>query len=143
MPQLYVILPVGGSDGSIDNTLPGGRPPHVGGGPPIFHPGHPEHGLPSSPGHPSTGPVYPPGHPSAGLPIPPGHPGNWVPGSGQYPTGGPVIPPLGGPAHPWVPPAGVELPEPPAEIADNVVIAIWNPTTNTWAVASAPAATPK
>jgi hypothetical protein len=119
MPQLYLILPVGGSDGSIDNTLPGGRPGHV--APPIYHPGHPDHGLPSAPAH----------------------PGNRPPGSGEYPSGGPVIPPVQGPAHPWVPPAGTELPDPPAEIIDNVVIAVWNPTTSTWKVASAPPAQPK
>jgi hypothetical protein len=117
MPQLYVILPVGG--GEVDNTLPGGRPSHV--APPIYHPGHPDHGLPSVPGHPSTGPIY----------------------GGGYPTGGPVIPPLGGPVHPWEPPAGSEIPKPPEEIAYQVVIAVWNPATETWTVGTAPAAQPK
>lgn len=128
MPQLYLILPVGGADGSVDNTLPGGRPGHV--APPIYHPGHPEHGLPSVPGHPGGGPVYP------------GHPGNWVPGAG-YPSGGPVLPPISAPPHPWHPPEGAELPPPPDEIVENVVIAVWDPAAQTWSVASAPAAQPK
>jgi hypothetical protein len=153
MVQLYVIMPVG-ADGSVDNTLPGGRPGHV--APPIYHPGHPDHGLPSVPGHPGnrppgswggpTDPGFGSGggeYPSHGLPGSPGHPGNWVPGSGQYPTGGPVIPPISAPPHPWVPPEGSEIPDPPAEIAANVVIAIWDPATQTWAVASAPPAQPK
>ena len=47
MVQLYVILPVDGGGGHIDNSLPGGqggRPSH-----PIYHPGHPDHGLPAHP----------------------------------------------------------------------------------------------
>jgi collagen type IV alpha len=48
--------------------LPGG-PGHV--SPPIFHPGHPDHGLPSSPGHPDQG-----------LPGRPPHVGGRPPGSG-------------------------------------------------------------
>ena len=83
MPQLYWIIPLEG--GQIDNSLPGGRPPHVGGGP-IYHPGHPSHGLPSQP-HPGGGPIYHPGHPDHGLPSQPGHPGNRPLGSGNYPSG--------------------------------------------------------
>ena len=71
--QLYVILPVGGG-GHIDNTLPGGQ----GGYPsqPIYHPGHPDHGLPAYPdqglpggsgGRPSH-PIHIPGVPDQGLP---------------------------------------------------------------------------
>src|SRR5207344_1028619 len=134
MPQAYWIIPLEGGGGQIDNSLPGGRPPHVGGGP-IYHPGHPDHGLPSSPGHPANRPpgswggptdpgwgqgggsgnfpIYHPGHPDHGLPSAPGHPGNWVPGSG-YPSGQPVLPPTSAPPQPWEPPAGSELPDPPA-----------------------------
>jgi hypothetical protein len=36
-----------------------GGTPHPGGGP-IYHPGHPSHGLPSEPVYPSTGPIVPP-----------------------------------------------------------------------------------
>ena len=68
MPQLYWIIPLEG--GHIDNSLPGGRPPHVGGGP-IYHPGHPDHGLPSH-----ERPVDP-GYGQGGRP----HPGNRPPGS--------------------------------------------------------------
>jgi hypothetical protein len=129
-PILCLVVPLGdGWPGYPSQGLPVG-PGHV--APPIFHPGHPDHGLPSVPGHPSTGPIYPGGHP-----------GNRPPGSGEYPTGGPVVPPLGGPVHPWVPPAGSEIPKPPEEIAYQVVIAIWNPATETWTVGTAPAAQPK
>ena len=82
MVQLYVILPVDGGGGSIDNTLPGGRPPHIGGGP-IYHPGHPDHGLPSG------------GHIDNSLPNIPGLPGNELP-PGQPVTINPPPPPPAG-----------------------------------------------
>lgn len=47
---------------------------------PIHHPGHPDHGLPSSPGHPANRPPGSfPGYPSHGLPGSPGTPGNELP----------------------------------------------------------------
>lgn len=71
---------------------PGGQPPGIWGGapvptptPPIYHPGHPDHGLPTppvQPGHPEH-PIYHPGHPDHGLPAPPPTVG-----------GGPIIPPI-------------------------------------------------
>jgi hypothetical protein len=98
MPQLYWLIPLEG--GHPDNTLPGpgyggghpaNRPPGSWGGPvdpgygrPIFHPGHPDHGLPSQPGH----------------------PGNRPPGSGNYPSGQPV------PPDTINPPLPAYLPEP-------------------------------
>ncbi len=57
-----------------DQGLPG-RPPHVGGGP-IYHPGHPDHGLPSG------------GHIDNSLPGGPNHPDNRPP-SGPPPQVGP------------------------------------------------------
>ena len=47
MVQLYVILPVGDGGGHIDNSLPGGQGGHP--SQPIYHPGHPDHGLPPFP----------------------------------------------------------------------------------------------
>jgi hypothetical protein len=98
MPQLYWLIPLEG--GHPDNALPGpgyggghpaNRPPGSWGGPvdpgygrPIFHPGHPDHGLPSQPGH----------------------PGNRPPGSGNYPSGQPV------PPDTINPPLPAYLPEP-------------------------------
>jgi hypothetical protein len=58
-----------------DQGLPGGWPGHV--SPPIYHPGHPDHGLPSVPGHPDQGlPGRPPhvgGGPMPGRPGIPDH----------------------------------------------------------------------
>lgn len=56
-----------------------GRPAHPIARPPIFHPGHPDHGLPTPPvaGEP-TPPIYHPGHPDHGLPSEP-HPDHGLP----------------------------------------------------------------
>lgn len=78
---LYHVHFLDAGAGHPDQGLPGGRPPHVGGGP-IFHPGHPDHGLPSQPGHPDQGLPGQPGHPDQGLPGRPPHVGNRPPGSG-------------------------------------------------------------
>ena len=121
MPQLFWIIPLEG--GQIDNSLPGGRPPHVGGGP-IYHPGHPSHGLPSQP-HPGGGPIYHPGHPEHGLPSQPGHPGNRPPGSGNYPSGQPV------PPDTIDPPLPTELPEP---YDDKIIVAVKRPGVTEWSV---------
>jgi hypothetical protein len=125
-------LPGGGNGGEYpDQGLPG-RPPHVGNRPPGSW------DRPIDPGYgwgggerPSTGPVRPgrPVDPSWGLEE--GHPDQGLP---------PTRP--GVPAQPWVPPTGEELPPPPEEIADQVVLAIWNPTTSTWAVKTKPPVQP-
>jgi hypothetical protein len=83
---------------------------------PIFHPGHPDHGLPSSPGHPSQ-PIFHPGHPDHGLPSAPAHPGNRPPGSGNYPSGQPIPPES----------IATPLPEPPPEYADKTIVAVKRP----------------
>ena len=125
MPQLYMIIPVGGLDGGRpDNSLPWGpgRPSQPadlspgasgswsspypdqglpgGGGSgnrpsqPIFHPGHPDHGLPAHPdqGLPPQGsggspshPIHIPGVPDQGLPEGQPIPDNELPA--------PVVPP--------------------------------------------------
>jgi hypothetical protein len=131
MPQLYWIVPL--EPGHAGNELPGGPPGHVGGGP-IYHPGHPSHGLPSH-GHVGGGPIYHPGHPDHGLPS---HGGPVDPGYGQ----------VGGQPHPGNRPPGSwwgrdridnslpegedveisnELPEVPSEYEDKVVVAIKRP----------------
>ena len=110
MVQLYVILPVGDGGGHIDNTLPGGqggRPSH-----PIYHPGHPDHGLPA--------------HPDQGLPG----------GSGGRPDQGlPPFPSQG------LPPGGTDIPsnelpmpQPPAEYQDDLIIAVKKPNETEWTV---------
>ena len=106
----------------VGNRPPGsGRPPHVGNRPP---------GSWDRPEYPSQGPVRP------GRPVDPGF--GW--GGGERPDQG-LPPELGvgdiGPAHPWVPPAGEELPPPPAEIADQIVVAVWKPDEQAWKVAVA------
>ena len=124
---------------------------------PGYIPGHPDQGLPGSPAYPDQGlPGAPPGfwggsappYPDQGLPGRPPHVGNRPPGSwgGEYPSTGPVRPgrPVDpswgvdadlGPAHPWVPPSGEELPPPPEDIADKVVVAVWRPEAQEWKVA--------
>ena len=113
MVQLYVILPVGGG-GQIDNTLPGqqpgidnslpggqgGRPSH-----PIYHPGHPDHGLPA--------------HPDQGLPG----------GSGGRPDQGlPPFPSQGlPPGGEDIPSNELPMPQPPADHADDIIVAVHRP----------------
>lgn len=111
--------------GPVDPGWSGGSPRPVypwGGGPgvmpPIYHPGHPDHGKPIDPGW--SGGVAGP-HPSHGLPG----------GQGGYPT------------NPWAPPAGEDLPPPPEDIADDFVMALWSPVTQSWTVTTSPAAQPK
>jgi hypothetical protein len=148
MPQAYWIIPLEG--GRIDNTLPGGPPDHISNRP-IYHPGHPEHGLPSAPGHPanrppgswsgeypSGGPVYPSGPTDPGYgqghPVG-GYPGNWVPGSGEYPSGQPIAPPQGGTDVP----EDVYTPAPvPEEIASQYVVTVYDPKTMTYTTKSYP-----
>jgi hypothetical protein len=151
--QIALIIPLGDAPGYIpglrpDQGLPG-SPNYPDQGLPPGSPGYPDQGLPGYPGR--------PGHPIApgGRPIDPGY--GW--GGGEYPSTGPVrpgrpvdpswginegrpdqglpgLPP--GPAHPWVPPSGEELPPPPEDIADQVVLAIWNPSSASWTVKTAP-----
>jgi hypothetical protein len=130
MPQLYVILPVGGGDGGqIDNTLPGGPPGHVSNRPPGSWGGeHPGNRPPGSWGgeHPGN---WVPGQ--GGGPVDPGWGGGA--GSGNYPTGGPIIPPQGGtPVEDYQP-----LP-PPEDIYSQYVVSVWNPKTASWTTKSYP-----
>ena len=139
-PFYAVIIPLG-EGGHPDQGLPGGG----------FYPdqglpgggAYPDQGLPGGAGrppYPSQGPVRP------GRPVDPGF--GW--GGGEHPSqrpprpGRPVDPNWGieeilpespvAPAHPWVPPAGEDLPPPPADIADQVVVAVWRPEDQAWRV---------
>ena len=76
--QFALVHLLGGDDGNLPVDpgfgrpgfgRPGGGDP--GYGKPIFHPGHPDHGLPSG-GHIGNQLPWAPGHPDAGLPVPPG-----------------------------------------------------------------------
>ena len=99
---------------------------HPGGGP-IYHPGHPDHGLPSQPGHPGNRP------PGSG-PVQPGHPGNRPPGSwgGEHPGNRPPGS-WGGERPDNALPEGEEihidneLPPVPPEYADKTIVAIKKP----------------
>ena len=74
MPQMYWIIPVEGGGGRPDNSLPGGQGGHP--SQPIYHPGHPDHGLPPHPDQGLPGgsggrpehPIHIPGVPDQGLP---------------------------------------------------------------------------
>ena len=130
MPQAYWIIPLEGGGGNRpDNSLPGGQ----GGYPsqPIYHPGHPDHGLPPFPsqglpgggqgGYPSQ-PIYHPGHPDHGLPP---FPDQGLPGGGQGGNGGTPVP------------EDVYTPAPiPEEIASQYVVSMYNPKTMTWTTKS-------
>ena len=140
--QIAIIIPLGDAPGYIpglhpDQGLPGNQPyPDQGlpGGQP-----YPDQGLPGRPPHPGN---RPPG--SGGRPPHPSHPiapggrpvdpdygiGIEHPDQGLPPELGPPV----GPTHPWVPPSGEELPPPPEDIADQVVIAVWRPDDQAWKV---------
>lgn len=141
--QIALIIPLGDAPGHIpglrpDQGLPGGGyypdqglPGGGGGGerpsPPIYHPGHPDHGLPAYPDQ---------GLPGGGNGNRPDHGFN-----PDYPDQGlPGGRPGGRPSHP------IELPEPlpppPEEYADSFVYAVWSPTKQEWRV-SVPDAQPK
>ena len=132
-PYLALITPLSGG-GPVDPGygFPGFGPGHP--SQPIYHPGHPDHGLPSVPGHPGnrppgswgghpSAPIYHPGHPDHGLPSQPGHPGNRPPGS--YPGRPSQGLPEGEPIDPDEinPPLG----DPSEEYADKVIVAIKKP----------------
>ena len=115
MPQLYVILPVGGYEGGIDNTLPGGPPGHISNRPPGSWSGE----------HPGN---RPPG--SWGGPVDPG----WGGGGHPHPGGGPM--PGGGNGGTPVP-EDVYTPAPiPEEIASQYVVSMYNPKTMQWTTKS-------
>ena len=141
MPQAYWIIPLEGGP-RPDNTLPGGQ----GGYPsqPIYHPGHPDHGLPPFPAHPiapgggqggyPSHPIYHPGHPDHGLPSNP-YPDQGLPGGQPYPDQG--LP--GGGAGGTEVPEDVYTPAPiPEEIASQYVVSAYNPKTMTWTTKSYP-----
>jgi len=125
MPQLYMIIPVGIDGDRPDNSLPGGRPPHVGNRPPG-----------------SWGGPVDPGYGQGGGPVDPGwgwgggeHPGNRPPGSGNYPSGQPIVPPHGGtdvPEEDYAP-----LP-PPEDIYSQYVVSVWDPKTASWTTKTYP-----
>ena len=104
MPQMYWIIPVEGGGGRPDNSLPGGQGGHP--SQPIYHPGHPDHGLPPFPSQ---------GLPGGGQG---GRPDNSLPGNqpgidNALPEGGTEIP-------------SNELPPPavPPQYEDDLVIGV-------------------
>ena len=107
MVQLYVILPVG-DGGHIDNSLPGGQ----GGRPsqPIYHPGHPDHGLPP--------------FPSQGLPGQGGQP--------SHPIHIPGVPDQGLPEGQPIPDNSLPPPQVPEEYQDDLVIGVKQPNSTEW-----------
>jgi hypothetical protein len=126
-PYLALITPLSGGGGQIDNTLPGGRPPHVGNRPPgswdgPVDPGwgqgggeHPGNRPPGSWGgeHPSTGPIYGGGHPS----------------------GQPIVPPQGGTP---VPEDEYTPAPPPENIYSQYIVSVWDPKTASWTTKTYP-----
>jgi hypothetical protein len=122
MPQAYWIIPLEG--GQIDNSLPGGRPGHVGNRPPGSW------GGPVDPGWGGGGPD----HIWGGVGGRPDHPDQGLPGGGHA-SGQPIVPPQG----------GTEVPEdeyqplpPPEDITSQYVVSVWNPKTASWTTKSYP-----
>lgn len=115
-PYLALITPLSG--GHPDQGLPGGggwSPTDPGfGNRPIHHPGHPDHGLPSSPGHPSQ-PIHHPGHPDHGLPS---HGGGGT--AGQLPWS------PGSPDQSLPVPPGVTPPASPGGALKNKLVVLWH-----------------
>ena len=129
MPQAYWIIPLEAGGGRPDNSLPqpplgiwgggnmpypdqglpggqGGRPSH-----PIYHPGHPDHGLPA--------------YPDQGLPGHQPYPDQGLPGGAR--NGGTEVP------------EDVYTPAPiPEEIASQYVVSVYNPKTMQWTTKSYP-----
>ncbi len=113
MPQMYWIIPVeGGSGNRPDNSLPGGQGGHP--SQPIYHPGHPDHGLPPFPSQ---------GLPGGGQG---GRPDNSLPGNqpgidNALPEGGTEIPSN-----------ELPMPQPPAEYEDSLIISVKKPGETEW-----------
>ena len=125
MPQLYMIIPVGGLEGGRpDNSLPGGQ----GGYPsqPIYHPGHPDHGLPPFPsqGLPGQGG----GRPDQGLPPQGGQP--------SHPIHIPGVPDQGLPPGEEIPPDQVAPPTIPPGHEDDLIVAVRQPNSEEWTYTS-------
>ena len=113
MPQMFWIIPVE-SSGRPDNTLPGNQP-------------YPDQGLPGGQGGYPSHPIYHPGHPDHGLPA---YPDQGLPGgSGGRPDQGlPPFPSQGlPPGGENIPNNELPIPEPPANHADDIVVAIHRP----------------
>lgn len=127
MARLALCLILQEVGGPVDPGFGGGwgGVDHVGGGP-IYHPGHPAHGLPSQPGHPANrppgsggpghvggGPIYHPGHPDHGLPSG-GHIGNQLPWAPGHPDAGLPVPP------------GVTPPPAPGGALKDKLVVLWH-----------------
>ena len=124
----------GGQPHPSHPIAPGGRPPGYWGG---VAPPYPDQGLPGSQPHPSHpiapggrppgywGGVAPP-YPDQGLPGQP--PGYWGGVAPPYPDHGlppsQIQPPPGGQP---VPPDQIAMPDPPADLADDVLVSVYKP----------------
>ena len=130
MPQLYMIIPVGLDGNRPDNTLP--QPPvYPSQGLPGNQP-YPDQGLPGGQGGKPSHPIYHPGHPDHGLPA---YPDQGLPGNQPYPDQG--LPGGGSGGTPV--PEDVYTPAPiPEEIASQYVVSAYNPKTMTWTTKSYP-----
>ena len=130
MPQMYWIIPVEGG-GRPDNSLPGGQGGHP--SQPIYHPGHPDHGLPPFPdqGLPGGGQG---GRPDQGLPPFPsqGLPGGGQGGRPEHPIHIPGVPDQGLPEGQPIPDNELPPIEVPEEYQDDLVIGVKQPGSTEW-----------
>ena len=133
MPQLYMIIPVGLDGNRPDNSLP--QPPlgiWGGGNMP-----YPDQGLPGGQGGRPSHPIYHPGHPDHGLPA---HPDQGLPGgSGGQPTHPihiPGVPDQGLPPGETIPPEQVTPPTVPPGHEDDLIVAVRQPNSTEWTYTS-------
>jgi hypothetical protein len=137
MTRIVIVGEMFYSDLRPDHGLPPGQPPGIWGGAPPYvdiggpgsqpHPSHPIAPGGRPPGY--WGGVAPP-YPDHGLPGQP--PGYWGGVAPPHPDQGLPGGQGGVPTHPITLPE--PLPPPPPEIAHNVVVAVWSPTTEEWSV---------
>ena len=126
-PFYAVIIPLGEGQGPVDPGF--GRPGGGGGGP------RPDQGLPGGQGgHPSQ-PIYHPGHPDHGLPP---FPDQGLPGQGQGGRPDQGLPPFPSQGLPEggtdIPSNELPMPEPPQEYENDLIVAVKKPNETEWTV---------
>ena len=126
-PFYAVIIPLGEGQGPVDPGF--GRPGGGGGGP------RPDQGLPGDQGGYPSQPIYHPGHPDHGLPP---FPNQGLPGQGQGGRPDQGLPPFPSQGLPEggtdIPSNELPMPEPPQEYENDLIVAVKKPNETEWTV---------